>query len=72
MKKLINRTKVLFDAYKRDLLNDLPQEFDISVDDVIDYKISGNGVETGIIISGQKRYRYTINESKKLLDEIQT
>lgn len=70
LKNLISRAQKLFDTYKQELLNDLPQEFGIQVDDVIDYKIEGNGVETGIIISGQKRYRYEITSDKTALDEL--
>ena len=69
--RIINQLRRLLDGYKQELLDDLPDTFNIPVDDVIDYK-DVDGVETGIIISGQKRYRYTIDESQKLLDEIQT
>ncbi|NEZ65659.1 hypothetical protein D0962_23365 [Leptolyngbyaceae cyanobacterium CCMR0082] len=61
----------LTDSYKRQLLQDLPQEFvGIQVDDVVDFKTEDDGTETGIIISGDKRYRYRIDDNQKILEEI--
>ncbi|WP_163666924.1 hypothetical protein [Adonisia turfae] len=71
LRAIIKRLMELTDSYKRQLLQDLPQEFvGIQVDDVVDFKTEDDGTETGIIISGDKRYRYRIDDNQKILEEI--
>ena len=70
LRAIVKRLIELTDSYKRQLLQDLPQEFDIQIDDVMDFKTEDDGTETGIIISGNKRYRYRIDDNQKILDEV--
>ena len=62
--KLLAKLIKASDLYRRALMRDLPKEFDMAVDDVQNYQVD-KGIETGVIISGKKRFGYRITDSSK-------
>lgn len=62
--KLLEKLIKFADLYRRDLMRDLPKEFGMVVDDVQNYQVD-KGIETGVIISGKKRFGYRITDSSK-------
>ena len=62
--KLLTKLIKASDLYRRDLMRDLPKEFDMAVDDVQNYQ-ADKGIETGVIISGEKKFGYRITSASK-------
>ena len=71
-KALVNLIKRLiqsFDGYRQDLIEDLSSYFNLKVKDVRDYRVTDEGVETGILTTKDDTdYIYEISdETKKLI-----
>jgi len=70
LKGLVARLKNEKESFDRELKIDMQELFNIPVKQVLDYKMSDDE-ETGVIVSGDKRYRFKIGLETKELQEIE-
>lgn len=70
LKGLVSRLKGQKESFDRELKVDMQELFNIPVSQVLEYAMTENE-ETGIIVSGDKQYRFKIGLETKELQEIE-